>query len=76
MIVWPLYSCIVERNDFRTVKDGWMDDLRFYVLFNSFSIIPGDDGRMIMKDFLQWNPVSSFPVEKIFASVGHPTRDR
>ena len=53
-----------------------MDDLRFYVLFNSVSIIPEDDGRMTMKDFLQWNPVSSFPVEKIFASVGNLTRDR
>ena len=22
-------------------RDGWMDDLRFYILFNSFSVISG-----------------------------------
>ena len=22
-------------------KDGWMDDMQFYVLFNSISVIPG-----------------------------------
>ena len=35
-----------------------MDDLRFYVLFSSISIISGqrDDERSIMKG-VQWNPV-------------------
>ena len=38
------------------VFDGWIDDLRFYVLFNSISVNQ-DDGRMIMKSCVQWNPV-------------------
>ena len=38
----------------------WMDDLRFYVLFNSQSY--QDDERMTMKGCVQWN---SFTVEKI-----------
>ena len=33
----------------------WMDDLRFYVLFNGQSY--QDDRRMIMKGCLQWIPV-------------------
>ena len=37
-------------------KDGWMDDLRFYVLFNSISVISGDVW-MIMKGCVQWNSV-------------------
>ena len=36
--------------------DGKMADLRFYVLFNSISVI-SDNWRMIMKDCVQWNPV-------------------
>ena len=35
--------------------DGWLDDLRFYVLFNSISVISGR-WRMIMKGCVQWNP--------------------
>ena len=38
--------------------DGWMDDMQFYVLFNSVSAIPGqwkDD--IIMKSGVQWDPV-------------------
>ena len=27
--------------DKKTSADGWMDDLRFYVLFNSISVISG-----------------------------------
>ena len=33
----------------RVDPDGWMDDLRFYVLFNSISVISGqwaDDERL------------------------------
>ena len=33
-----------------------MDDLRFYVPFNSISVISGR-WRMIMKGCVQWNPV-------------------
>ena len=38
------------------LKHGWMDDLRFYVLFNSISVISGrwaDDNERLV----QWNPV-------------------
>ena len=35
--------------------DGWMDDLRFYVLFNSISY--QDDVWTIMKGCVQWNSV-------------------
>ena len=36
--------------------DRWMDDLQFYVLFDSISVISGrwaDDNE----GFVQWNPV-------------------
>ena len=29
--------------------DGWVEDLQFYVLW--------DDGRMVMKGYVQWNSV-------------------
>ena len=35
----------------------WMDDLRFDVLFNTISVIPGDDERLIRKGYEQWNRV-------------------
>ena len=35
-----------------------MDDLQFYVLFNSI-LANKDDGRMIMKGYVQWNPSPS-----------------
>ena len=36
----------------------WMDDMRFYVLFNSISIIYNqDDGRLIMKGCVQWSSI-------------------
>ena len=35
--------------------DGWMDDLRFYVLFNSILVIPegraGDNERLCAVDY-------------------------
>ena len=43
--------------------DGWMDDLRFYVLPTVFQSYQ-DDGRMIMEGCVQWN---SFTIEKILA---------
>ena len=33
---------------------GRIDDLRFYVFFNSISVIQGDE-RVIMKGCVQWN---------------------
>ena len=36
---------------------GWIDDLRFYVLFNSISVIYQHDGLVIMKGCVQWNPL-------------------
>ena len=36
--------------------DGWMDDMRFYVLSTVFQSYQ-DDGQMIMKGCVQWNPV-------------------
>ena len=39
-----------------TLGKGWMDDLQFYVLFNSISMIR-DDGCVIMKGRVQCNPV-------------------
>ena len=41
-----------------------MDDLRFYIRFQSYQ----DDGRMIMKGCVQWNP--PFTVEKISHQAG------
>ena len=35
---------------------GWMDELRFYVFFNSISVISGRF-FMIMKSCVQWNHV-------------------
>ena len=35
--------------------DGWMDDLRFYVLFNSISVISGQ--CLNDNERLQWNSV-------------------
>ena len=43
----------------RTHRDGWMDGWMTYD-FTSFSIVfqsYQDDGRMIMKRCVQWNPV-------------------
>ena len=39
----PSYTCVFEVSvrARRAVMDGWMDDLRFYVLFNSVSVISG-----------------------------------
>ena len=46
--------------------DGWMDDLRFYVLFNSISVISGrclgDNERLLCNG-------TSFTVEKISPRV-------
>ena len=46
---------------------GWMDDLRFYVLFNSMSCdfmsyltacqSYQDDSWVVMKGYEQWNPI-------------------
>ena len=33
-----------------------MDDLQFYILFNSISVNQDDDG-LIVKGCVQWNPV-------------------
>ena len=39
-------------------KDGWMDDLRFYVLFNSISVISGrcldDNERLCAMELRLW----------------------
>ena len=43
-----------------------MNDLRFYVFFNSISVIQ-DDERLKMKGCVQWNP---FTVKKILPQVG------
>ena len=43
--------------------DGWMDDLRFYVLFNSISVI---SGRRLEKAVCNGTP---FMVEKISPRV-------
>ena len=37
-------------------KYGWMDDLQFYVLLNSISVIWAD-GQLVMKCCVQWNSV-------------------
>ena len=37
---------------------GWVDDMRFYVIFNSVSFISGPL-RVIMKGYVQWNPIQS-----------------
>ena len=53
-----------------TANDGWMDDQRF----TSFSIVfqsYQDDGRMIMKGCVLWNPV--YGIED-FALSGASTR--
>ena len=39
-----------------TVFMEWMDELAFYVLFNSISVI-SDDGQMIMKGSVLWDTV-------------------
>ena len=39
------------------VIDGWMDDIRFYVLLTVFQSYQ-DDGRLIMKGYVQWNSVT------------------
>ena len=41
------------------MANKWMDDLQFYILFNSISDSSEDDERLIMKDCVQWNPVYS-----------------
>ena len=54
----------------------WMNDLRFYVLFNSTSVITPfwtvfqsyqDDGQVIMQVYVQWNSVYGW---ESFASSG------
>ena len=35
--------------------DGWMDDLQFYVFSTVFQSYQ-DDGQVIMKGCVQWNP--------------------
>ena len=40
----------------KNVSDGWMDDLRFYVLSTVFQSYK-DDGRLITKGCVQWNCV-------------------
>ena len=42
----------------------WIDDLRFYVFLTVF-LAYQDDGQVIMKDCVQWNP---FTIEKISAT--------
>ena len=37
-------------------EDGWMDDLRFYVLLTVFQSYQ-DDVWMMMKGYVQWNSV-------------------
>ena len=52
--------------------DRWMDDLQFYVSFNSISVISGqrtDDNE----GCVQWNPVYSL---EDFDWSGARTRDR
>ena len=39
------------------VGRGWVDDLRFYVLFNSVLVISGRCGKVIMKSLVQWKRV-------------------
>ena len=42
----------------RFCKNGWMDDLRFYVLFNSISVISGrcldDNERLCAMELCLW----------------------
>ena len=47
------------------IQVEWMDDLRFYALFNSISVIPGR-WRMIMKGCVQWNPVYGHMLKQCF----------
>ena len=50
---------------FVTIADGWLDDLQFYILFNSISVI-SDNGQMIMKGCVHWNPIYGFTIaEKV-----------
>ena len=48
------------------VSMRWMDDLQFYVLFNSFSVYQ-DDEKLIMISCVQWSSIS---VEKILPRAG------
>ena len=53
--------------------DGWMDDLRFYVLFNSISVITGqwevDNERLCAMELrLRWRRF--LPVAKISPLAG------
>ena len=36
--------------------DGWIDDLKFYIFSTVFQSYQ-DNGQMIMKGSVQWNPV-------------------
>ena len=51
---WKLQNC--EQPCWGGSMTGWMDDLRLYVLSRVFKSYQ-DDGQMIMKDCVQWNPV-------------------
>ena len=55
--------------------DRWVDDLQFYVLFNSISVILGQwaDDNGIMEGCVQQNPVYS---SSDFASSRVRTQDR
>ena len=44
-----------------------MDDLRFYVLFNSIAVISGTYNRLIMKGYVQGTP---FTVKKVSPQAG------
>ena len=45
-------------------QDGWMDALRFYVLYNCITVISGDNGRLCAMEVLHtafyYHPPSSY----------------
>ena len=55
------------------VQYMWMDDLRFYVLFNSISVT---SGRWLDENEKLCAMEPSFTIEKIIASGGARTHDR
>ena len=63
--------CILRLTDFiLKMMNGWMicDFMSFLIVLQSYQ----DDGRVIMKGCVQWNP---FTVEKISPQGGAGTRD-
>ena len=39
------------------MHDGWMDDLRFFMSLPTVFLSYQDDGQMIMKGCVQWDPI-------------------